>query len=78
MSMTPEQVESRDYTFVTAVYSAPLTFRRFLVGAVRKAEAEQRAADYATAVWGQPDTIRLYPRNYVTKARALFAEGLHD
>ena len=46
-----------------------------------KAEAARRAeafaADFAEA-WGEPTKILLYPRNYVKKARQLYAVGWHD
>ncbi len=76
--MTPEQIEARDYTYCSATYGNPLTFRKFLVGSPLSAEAKVRALAYATKQWGEPVKINLYPRNYVAKARALFADGMHD
>ena len=76
--MTPEALETRDYTFCVATYGDPLRFHRFLIGTPSKPEAIQRATAFAVGRWGQPERISVYPRNYIRKARALFAAGMHD
>jgi hypothetical protein len=70
-----EAVERRDYTYCTATYPDPLTFRKFIVLEPRSRQAMRRAMQYATARWGKPEVLRIYPRNYVRKARALAAAG---
>ena len=76
-----EQIEARQFTYCQAFYSNPFNCRGFLVMTPAKAEATRRAEAYAAAhaeAWGEPTKILLYPRNYVKKAREMFALGLHD
>jgi hypothetical protein len=75
------EIEARNYTYCQAFYSNPWAVRRFLVMTPAKAEATERAEVYAAAhaeAWGEPTKILLYPRNYVRKAREMYAAGLHD
>jgi hypothetical protein len=79
--MTPQQLEERDYSYCQVFYSdRPLGERvqRFLVGTPHKREALSRAEAYATARWGPPSSVYVYPRNYIRRARDLFARGEHD
>ena len=76
--MTGDMLESRDYTFCSAVYSNPLRWHQFLIGTPSKPEATKRARAFAVARWGEPERIHVYPRNYIRQARSLFAAGMHD
>ena len=80
MPMTAQQIESRDFTYCTVVYSdRQFGFYGFVVGTPFRPEARERAKAYATAKWGHaPDKIDLYPRTYISDARRRFAQGLHD
>lgn len=75
---TLANVEARNYTYCSATYESPLTFRKFLVFTPSKPEAQRRALAYARARWGEPKLIHVYPRNYLKQARALLAAGDHD
>jgi hypothetical protein len=77
--MTPEQIETRDFSYVSAQYFRPAyACHHFVVGTPDRGQATERAYAYARANWGEPDNLFVYPRNYVRKARALYAQGLHD
>ena len=74
-------IEARNFTYCQAFYTDPWNCRGFLVMTPAKAEASERAKAFATGhaeAWGEPAKILLYPRNYVRKARELYAAGLHD
>ncbi len=73
--MTSADIEAREYTYCSATYHDPLRWEKFLVPAVKVAEARRQAEAYALAQWGEPSQIHLYPRNYVKNARALYASG---
>ena len=84
--MNIEDIKTRNFTFVTAVYNykeetklfnGELTHLSFIVGTPFVKEAKERAYQFATEKWGQrPEIVHLYPRNYVREARSLFAQGL--
>ena len=74
--MTIQDIEQKNYTYCSAVYEKPeLRFEKFLVPSPFSKEAYAQAMNYATAQWGEPSKIHIYPRNYVKKARDLFAAG---
>ena len=76
-----EQIEARQFTYCQAFYSNPFNVRGFLVMTPAKGEATKRATAFAagrSSAWGEPTRILLYPRNYVKKARELYAAGFHD
>ena len=77
-TLSVPEIEAREFTYCSATYTSPLAFRKFLVMTPNVPEARERARAYAVARWGEPDLIHLYPRNYVAKARALYAAGEHD
>jgi hypothetical protein len=75
------EIEARNFTYCQAFYSNPFNVRGFLVMTPAKTQADRRAWTYAlghAGTWGEPTKILLYPRNYVKKARELYAAGLHD
>lgn len=76
--MTEDMLEGRNYTFCTATYTDPFTTREFLLGTPSRPEALRRAEAFAEARWGKPKRLYCYPRNYIRRARALFAAGMHD
>lgn len=79
MTVTPEQIEARDFSMAQAFYSQPnFVVRQFVVGSPFKAKATARAWAFATYTWGRPDKLYVYPRTYVAKCRKLLAEGLAD
>ena len=71
--MTAADIEARNFTYCSATYHEPLRWEKFLVPAVKVKEARAQAEAYALAQWSKPSRIHLYPRNYVVKARELFA-----
>jgi hypothetical protein len=74
--LTLEAIEAREYTYCSATYLDPLRWEKFLVPMARNSAVALEQADaYAREMWGEPTTINLYPRNYVRKARELFAAG---
>jgi hypothetical protein len=73
-----DKIESREFTYCSAVYQEPLTFRKFLVMTPSLPEARKRAHAFAAARWGEPHHVYYYPRTYVKQARELYALGQHD
>jgi hypothetical protein len=72
------EIEARNYTYCSAFYSTTLEHRHYVVMTPDRGEARQRAEAFAADMWGQPTHVSVYPRNYITKARALYAAGYHD
>jgi len=71
-------IESRQFTYCSAFYSARLEHEHFIVMTPDRREATERAWAFAREQWGEPTHVNVYPRNYVAKARPLYALGLHD
>lgn len=72
---TSAQIEARQFTYCSAFYPDRLEHEHFIVMTTDRKLAHARAFLYATERWGEPQHVNIYPRNYVAKARRLYAEG---
>jgi len=93
MSLTIEDIENRNYTFVSVLLDTVdptngiIANEKFLVHSPYKGPALNLAKEYVEKhgltlrPWNQSNACKccgcfhLYPRNYIAKARELFAEG---
>ncbi len=96
MALTPQDVEARRYTYVACIRvdGGAALYQNFLVPSPHKEAALAQAKRFVLArgwrltTWGDSQQacrcchcFMLYPRNYVKKSRALWAQGLvyvHD
>jgi hypothetical protein len=69
------EIAARQFTYCSAFYAPQLEFRKFLIMTPDRREAHARAVAYAAERWGEPTSVNVYPRNYVAKARVLYAAG---
>lgn len=75
------RVRAREYSYCSCTYRGAdgwPRWERFLVWTPSKPEARRRALGYCTGQWGEPFDIWVSPRNYITEARRLLAQGRHE
>lgn len=73
-----DAIEAREFSWCSAFYPERLAHEHFVIMTPDRGWAQDRAELYAAEHWGKAANVNVYPRTYVRKARAAYAEGWHD